>query len=273
MPFSDRMGYSQQQPIQLESMNVALRNGLFNVAREHLLTGLRHSEIKLHKPWESRFNRAWSLFFKLPLHTSPANHTGAEKPTAFIYAFFEKAEWHRVYDFVEFLVEDAPHLAKQFNDVLEREVAGYRVLDGIVAPISDSVQLDAVNVALEASSKSPLLGAREHLSSALRLLSDRDQPDYRNSIKESISSVESAAAALTGSKKPELKDALRLLETKGRLHPALRGAFERLYGWTSDESGVRHALMEESSLDFSDAYFMLIACSAFVYYLIGKMAI
>ena len=139
-------------------------------------------------------------------------------------------------------------------------------------PDSKVPRTRAVNVALEASSTEPLRGAREHLSSALRLLSDRDQPDYRNSIKESISSVESAAAALTGSKKPELKDALRLLETKGRLHPALRGTFERLYGWTSDESGVRHALMEESSLDFSDAYFMLVACSAFVYYLIGKTA-
>lgn len=272
MPFSDRMGYLQQRPIQLESMDFALRNGLFNIAREYLLVGLAHVRVNDRRPWDSRFNRAWSLFFKKPLHTSHANYAGDEKPSAFIYAFFEKAEWHRVYDFVEFLVKDAPYLAKQFNEVLEREVAGYRILDGIVAPISDSVQLDAVNAALEASSTGLLLGAREHLSSALRLLSDRDQPDYRNSIKESISSVESAASALTGSKKPELKDALRLLETKGRLHPALRGAFERLYGWTSDESGVRHALMEESSLDFPDAYFMLVACSVFVCYLIGKTA-
>lgn len=270
MPFSDRMGYSQQQPIQLESMDAALRNGLFNVAREHLLVGLRRSLSAERAPWKYRFNQAWSLFFKQPLHTSPANYAGDERSNDVIYEFFRKSEWHRVYDFVEFLVEESPALAKQFNEVLEREVAGYRVLDGIVAPISDSVQLDAVKVAFEASSKDSLLGAREHLSSALRLLSDREQPDYRNSIKESISSVESAAAVLTSSKKPELKDALRLLETKGRLHPALRGAFERLYGWTSDESGVRHALMEESSLDFSDAYFMLIACSAFVYYLIGK---
>ena len=260
MPFSDRMGYSQQQPIQLESMNVDLRNGLFNVAREHLLIGLIYSDTKRHRPWASRFNQAWSIFFKQPLHTSPANYVGDKKPTAFIYGFFEKAAWNRVYDFVEFLIESAPQLAKQFNEVLAREVAGYRILDGIVVPISDSVQLDAVNDALETSSPGSLHGAREHLSSALRLLSDREQPDYRNSIKESISSVESAAAALTGSKKPELKDALRLLEMKGRLHPALRSAFERLYGWTSNESGVRHALMEESSLDFSDAYFMLVAC-------------
>jgi hypothetical protein len=106
-------------------------------------------------------------------------------------------------------------LAPEFNEVLEREVAGYRILEGIVVPISDSAQIDAIRAGLEASTTDPLRGAHEHLASSLRLLSDRKQPDYRNSIKESISSIESAASALTGAKKPELKDALRMLEERG----------------------------------------------------------
>jgi hypothetical protein len=74
--------------------------------------------------------------------------------------------------------------------------------------------------------------------------------------------------------KPELKDALRVLEGKGQLHSALREAFKKLYGWTSDEDGIRHALMEESSLDFSDAQFMLVACCwAFIHCLISKAAL
>ncbi len=74
--------------------------------------------------------------------------------------------------------------------------------------------------------------------------------------------MESATSALSGSTKPQLKDGLRVLEERGHLHPALRVAFDKMYAWTSDEDGVRHALMEESSLDFADAQFMLVACSA-----------
>lgn len=269
--FSDRLGYREQRPIQIECMDSALRNGLFNVTREFLLVGLAKMYSKERAPWKGRFNNAWSLFFKLPLHASPANYAGEKNSTDFIYKFFEQSAWNRVYDFVEFLVQQSGNrLAPAFNEVLEREVAGYRILEGIVVPISDSAQIDAIRSGLESSAADPLRGAHEHLASSLRLLSDRDQPDYRNSIKEAVSSIESAASVLTGAKKPELKDALRMLEDKGRLHPALRGAFEKLYGWTSDESGVRHALMEESSLDFADAQFMLVACSAFVHFLVVK---
>jgi hypothetical protein len=270
MPFSERMGYLEQRPIQIESMDAALRNSLFNVTHGFLLAGLREVYRSQRDPWKARFNKAWSLFFKLPLHTSPANYAGDKNANDFVYKFFSESEWNRVYDFVEFLVEQSGSLAPAFNEILEREVAGYRILEGIVVPISDSAQIDAIRAGLEVSATDPLRGAHEHLVSSLRLLSDREQPDYRNSIKESISSIESTASILTGAKKPELKDALRMLEERGRLHPALRGAFEKLYGWTSDESGVRHALMEESSLDFTDAQFMLVACSAFVHFLVGK---
>jgi AbiJ N-terminal domain 4 len=271
MPFSERMGYRQKQLIQIEAMDDELRNGLFNVARTFLLVGLAEFTIRHRQIWVQRFNNAWSLFFKRPLHTSPARYAGDKEPNDFIYKFFNGAEWHRIYDFVEFLVDQSGgSLTAEFNKVLEQEVAGYRILEGIVVPISDAAQIDAIRSGLEASTTDPLGGVHEHLASSLRLLSDRNKPDYRNSIKEAISAIESAASVLTCASKAELKDALRFLEGKGRLHPALREAFVKLYGWTSDEDGVRHALMEESSLDFADAQFMLVVCSAFVHYLVAK---
>jgi hypothetical protein len=54
------------------------------------------------------------------------------------------------------------------------------------------------------------------------------------------------------------------------MHPALNRSLSALYGYTSDANGIRHALLDESSLDFVDAKFMLVACAAFVNYLIGK---
>ena len=94
---------------------------------------------------------------------------------------------------------------------------------------------------------------------------------YRNSIKESISAVEAVARLIAND--PDLKTlspALRALEEEIDLHPALRVGFDRLYGFTSDEDGIRHAMMEESDLESEDARFMLVACSAFVNYLVEK---
>lgn len=43
-----------------------------------------------------------------------------------------------------------------------------------------------------------------------------------------------------------------------------------MYGYTSDEDGIRHSLLEESTLKFMDAKFMLVSCSAFINFLIDK---
>ena len=99
-------------------------------------------------------------------------------------------------------------------------------------------------------------------------VSNRNNPDYRNSIKESISAVESACRLIGGGK--TLADALKRIRDRIGLHPALEKGFSALYGYTSDEGGIRHALLEESTLDATDARFMLVACSAFVNFLVSK---
>jgi hypothetical protein len=105
------------------------------------------------------------------------------------------------------------------------------------------------------------------------LFSDRKSPDYRNSVKESISAVEAICKIITGDEKATLGQALKKLEDKGlHLHAALRNAFSSLYGYTNDAEGIRHALLEEPTLDFDDAKFMLVSCSAFVNYLAAEAA-
>jgi hypothetical protein len=105
-----------------------------------------------------------------------------------------------------------------------------------------------------------------HLDTALARLADRSAPDYRNSIKESISAVEAVCQILTGDPKATLGQALKKLS----IHSALEKGFSAIYGYTSDADGIRHALYEESILDADDAKFFLVSCSAFVNYLIAK---
>ena len=108
------------------------------------------------------------------------------------------------------------------------------------------------------------------MRNALDLLSNRKSPDYRNPIKESISAVEAICKIITGKQKATLGGALKEIEKKIKLHPALKNAFNSLYGYTNDAEGIRHALLDKSSLSFEDAKFMLVSCSAFTNYLISK---
>lgn len=90
-------------------------------------------------------------------------------------------------------------------------------------------------------------------------------------MRESISAVESVARVLEPSAQT-LGPALAKLEKSARIHRALRSGFDKLYGFTSAEEGIRHALLEQpvAAIDETDALYMLGACAAFVTYLIGK---
>jgi hypothetical protein len=69
-----------------------------------------------------------------------------------------------------------------------------------------------------------------------------------------------------------LNSALDRLESKAKIHNRLKHGFTNLYGYTNDENGIRHPLLDDgpANVDETDAIFMIGACAAFVSYLIGK---
>jgi hypothetical protein len=151
------------------------------------------------------------------------------------------------------------------NRELERERSAYRFVNGHITAITEPVEIQSVEDATEFSGT--LRAVSQHIETALQFLTDRKNPEYRNSIKESISAVESMCALVTGQEKSDLNAALKILEQKYGLHGALKSAFNSLYGYTSDDDGIRHALLKGDNLTFDDAKFMLVTCSAFVNYL------
>lgn len=151
------------------------------------------------------------------------------------------------------------------NKTFEREFIGYRFVSGVIVQITDDIEITQIEKAAEIKENK----VDEHINKALLLLSDRDNSDYENSIKESISAVEAMCNEITG-KKSTLGDALKLLKKKSTIHPVLEAAFEKLYGYTSDASGIRHAgQIDGPEATFDEAKFMLVACSGFVNYLKG----
>jgi hypothetical protein len=187
--------------------------------------------------------------------------------------YFFKCPWNEVYDFIEYTAKSAPKdLIEDFvtfcNYVLERELSAYRLIDKHIVEITSDEEINSIEEAIADTSK--LKGVQAHLKTALSLLADREKPDYRNSIKESISAVEAISQIITRDAKATLGSALKVFEEKALLHPALKKSISSLYGYTSAADGIRHAMLEEPKLSFNDAKFMLVSCTAFTNYLISK---
>lgn len=269
--FSQRYGYKPIKSIvQIEAMDDELRIGLWNALEEYYWDQVESQYAlygKTNKHILDLLEYIWSEYFKLPIDTIGSSWKPVHK---YLREYYFSCSWNEVYDFIEFVanryssnyINDG--FREQCNEVLKREVSGYRFIENRIAQITAEEEVAEIEEALRGKISEPVI---IHLRSALELFSDRQSPDYRNSIKESISAVEAISNIIAGKDKATLGEALKRITDKIELHPALYNSFNNLYGWTSNADRIRHALLEESKLDFEDAKFMLVACSAFINYL------
>lgn len=185
---------------------------------------------------------------------------------------FLHGDYLTVFGFVQWVLRHRhcpDRLSRAVAAALEQSRAAYRLLDDdTIVPIGSNDELESIERALADVSATEFRGARRHLKNAASELTDGQ---WSGSIRESVHAVESVARVLD-SKSNTLGPALARLEKSIRIHSALRTGFGNLYNYTSDEKGVRHALLNEDSpqVDETDAIYMLGACAAFVSYLINK---
>jgi hypothetical protein len=265
--FSDRIGITRPvETFQIDGMSVELRNALWNWLYIHLEDA---------NDWHRAAVDLLTNFWKGRRDEVPRLPSDCMEEIK--HHFFD-AEWWQVYNLLEYALEahrvikwrgGSPPAAlpeASLNFYLERERSGFRAAKGTLVPITNAQELRAID---QGGTPKPMFeGSALHIRTAAEMLSRKPKPDYRNSIKESISAVESVAKVLTGEKSGGIDSAIRLLEKSGRLHPAFKGALSKLYGYTSDEDGIRHPILEQSTTTFAEAKFMLVACSAFVNFLI-----
>jgi hypothetical protein len=270
--FSERIGAVEALPsIQTDEMNDDLRNSIWNFIHAQYNHVRNDYWIALAR-WVAEF------FRKVPVDELPYRNYDCRK---WVKAYFYNLEWFEVYDLVEFLVANnqnirqypdftGERLINAYNSIFERELSGYRFVAGILSPISNPAETTEISGAIEATARYGLAGAHQHLETALVLLGKKPEPDYRNSIKEAISAIESLAKQVSGADSPGLAGALTVLEQRIELHGALKSAFVKMYGYTSDENGIRHAILDKTEVGFDEAKFMVVACSAFANYLVAK---
>lgn len=187
----------------------------------------------------------------------------------------ENAPYNEVLDILEYIANWIDEnmiyqfdIYSAFNDFFEKEFIGYRFVENKIVAITNKNEINSI----ESACNSKYEGVNSHMQKAVGFLSNKENKDYKNSIKESISAVESICQIVAEDEKATLGQALKVIKEKGIiLHPALEKGFSSLYGYTSDQGGIRHCEgMFESTVTFEEAKFMLISCSAFINFLIAE---
>jgi hypothetical protein len=256
--------------IQRDGMDAKLRNKLWSAIQ---IVVFDPSDTDRYREGinESLFiRRLWIFFFERPVDTVPLYGMAGFRDV--LRQWFFAADWNQVYDLVERLHDElkgsfVEMFTSMVNAFLEQELSAYRLIDGQISDITDEQEIESIESAI--TNTDSFVPVRAHLRAALEKLTDRTSPDYRNSIKESISAVEALCQLITGDKKATLGHALKRLKDAGvTLHPTIESAWSKLYGYTSDAGGIRHALSDERQLGFSDAKYMLVSCTAFVNHLL-----
>jgi hypothetical protein len=180
---------------------------------------------------------------------------------------FGKIEWHEVYSFLEFLYERLDPIRQTgfvdgINKILREEGAQYEMVDGKILRLMSKEEAKIVS-----DIQNQNTSASDHITKAIGLFNKRPNPDYSNSIKESISAVEAVVRDITGDQSVVLSEGVKKLG----LHNALEQGIIKLYAWTSDEGGIRHSSKEAGTPPSeADARYMLVQCSMLVTYLSDK---
>ena len=248
--------------IQIDRMNNALKNAIWS----YIYT----EKIYLQNGF---FECMYTYWLKEPIDEIP--EYDFDKQTKF-KTLYQSFLWNEVYDLIEFIYfyhyrrqsDEMIFYTKGINRVLERENSGYRLINGRIVPISNPIEIDTIQESLD---KPPFAEIKKHIETSLLYLSDREHPQYRNSIKESISAVETLCRKIT--KESTLGNAIKKLENKGiMIPPVLKQSMSKMYDFTNGPEGIRHALMEEvMELELEEAKYMLVTCSAFINYVVTKL--
>lgn len=268
--FSEKYGYKPEKTIQHECISDVLRKRIWNLFYQWEILDGGLASVRINLAFQGKQTIEAKICDRLGfiVNGSTKGLTAQGKIEKYLT---ESCEWYEVYDFVDIHLdsiedEKKDERAQQYNTLFEQEKSGYRVVNYSVEPITNQQEIGTI----EAASNSPYRSVNEHLQKALDFYGDRRNPDYENSIKESISAVEAMCCIITG-KDATLNRAIEKLKNNGvHIHPAFEKAFVSLYAYTCDEKGIRHAGIEFVDAPAEDAKYMLVSCSAFVNYLIEK---
>ena len=275
LTFSQRYGYVPlPNPMQLGVISEDLRRETWDLMWGFLVAPFGDESL-IDNQKKLFFKRVLGKHLNQPIDEVQCSNERDVK--AYIKPIYFGSQFYEFLDVLEFIVNDHQYgieFRQNIKKLFQSHGASYR-LDISKPPYqffpcSTKEQCDSVEKALESLHERGMDGAVTHLRESAKHIKLRQ---YADSVLDSISAIESVAKLIDPKHSNTLKPALNSLEQSELLkHKALKDAFIKLYGYTSDEQGIRHALCEKDSPDvgIDEALFMYGACASFAAYLVEK---
>ena len=190
--FSEKYGYKQPKEILYEDITDNLRNRIWNLFYQKEILEGENDVVDLERVLGHQETIAEKVADKFGFLETAAKGKLKE------FILYD-AEWYEVYDFIEVNLsfldgDEKEERIGQYNKILEQEKAGYRIILDEITPITN----DAEIATIEQAATTPYDSVNKHISKALAHYADLKNPDYENSVKESISAVEAMCCVITG---------------------------------------------------------------------------
>lgn len=278
--FSQTQGYEEiPGPLKLEELSKKARIQIWNVFYIYLRSDRTYSNIFVIGSSNSYVKGSWRNILEA-VHFQHDNqpidewNDGFDHVTRLLRHRIETQPFNKVFDLIQFVMRH-PECPSGFIKEMKQAFVDCRlsyVIDEAKAPTilpaATREEGGALLESLRTLDEAGLDGASSHLRKASESI---NRGDWAGSVRESIHAVESVARTLAPDA-TTLAPALKAIEKNGALHPALKGAFGKLYGYASDKEGVRHALLngDRANVGADEAIFMLGACASFASYLWRK---
>ena len=279
--FSQRYGYVPlPDPMQMVEISDDLRIEIWNAIREILFSIRNHAVYEYHSGYY--FDKESSRFIervlgRVLIMAEDEIDTTYDEVFSQFKTLILQGSFNEVLDLVEIVANNRPPedgFINRISNSFERCAAAYWLDKSNYPyqffPRSSKAQGEATQEAIKTIRDGGMEGAATHLRDAAAHINAQQ---FADSISDSIHAVESVARQIDPESSQSLGRALNALEQAGLIkHPALKESFSKLYGYTSDEQGIRHALLDKNApdVDLDEAMFMFGACASFAAYLVNK---
>ena len=277
LSFSQAQGYEDiPELLKIEELPSTARTQIWNLLYVHLDSSSKSTAVYYQKyvagNWEKILKNLHCSFDNLAVDDW---QTDFEAHRTKLRKHIEGDSFNRVFDRLQFIIRDtncSSQFIRKLNHVFEKCGLAYTIDESrppTIFPVATPEEGTTLIESLQTLRKAGLEGSSSHLRNAAHNI---NQKDWAGSVRESIHAVESVARRIDPKASRTLKPALNSIEKVVELHPALKDAFAKLYGYTSNQQGIRHALLDSATakVRVEEAVFMLGACASFSSYLWRK---
>ena len=254
-------------PFQKNRMSPEFRNMIWNEIYRVLQENLTYSGSGYDYPkWSTKIKPwvkdIWSKHLKQQLDTlesDPKECIGQIKEQFF------KITPNEVYKFAEFfcLRMKSKDFEANCNRIFQEQGSAYKFINYCIIMNIKDIEAESLHNSLI----TPYKEVNEHMDKAIKFLSEKTNPDYHNCLKEAISAIEALVRIITD--KPDGTLGALVQNANLNLHKSIQEAIKKVYGFASDEGGIRHSQKSGSkSISYDEALFITVFCSSLINFII-----